>query len=130
MNSYVRAIQNYNRVLDATKSIKPLANAKESTAANILREGDNIKILNLSSQNKPFFPKILSDVFTAETRKIEKARKKIADIFKISPKGDPVGASLVKLTDILNTTKIALLQITALREKFVNAYQEIIKMPL
>ncbi len=132
----IQAIQAYNKVLKASQGIKPQESlrAAENTM-NVLRAGDNLEVVSIGKQGSPvrLFPEVLGDVVKEQTKKIKFADRRVKNL--VSSEDEEGGSSsgggdLIEIMAAVNESEMALQIVVAARDRFINSYQEIMKMPL
>ncbi len=134
--SNIQGIEAYNKVLKASRGMKPQESmqAAEQTM-NVLRQGDNLEVVSIGKQPSmpKLFPEILSEVAREQTKKIKIADKRIKNLISNSEDGEEGGGSAGDLLEVMaavNESEMALQVVISARDRFINSYQEILKMPL
>jgi flagellar hook-basal body complex protein FliE len=129
----IHGIEAYNRVMNASKGVRPQeAMQAAEQSIKVLRSGDDLEVVSIgkpSAASPAAFPEILNEVVKEQTRKIKLADKKVTENLK-SPEGGVEGGSLVEIMAAVNESEMALQIVIAARDRFINSYQEILKMPL
>lgn len=128
VTQYNEATAAYKRAMQASKNIKPEERdnqdkfVRSTSEQSILRKGDDLD-LRVNQTSAPSFSEVVNKLFKAKVKKIEDAEVKSLDAIK-----GKVG--MVEVMNAVNDSEIVLQQIVTVRDKFVNAYLEILKMPL
>lgn len=133
INSNIHGIEAYNKVLKASRGIRPQESMQAAEQSmNILRAGDNLEVVSIGKQvaAPKLFPEILSDVFREQTRKIKVADRRVKNIISADDEGGASGGDLIEVMAAVNESEMALQVVIAARDRFINSYQEILKMPL
>ncbi len=128
----INGIEAYNKVLKASRGMKPQESIQAAEQSmNILRAGDNIEVVSIGKVTPAkMFPEILSEVVKEQSRKIKIADKKIHNNISADAEGNASGSDLVEVLAAVNESEMALQIVIAARDRFINSYQEILKMPL
>lgn len=132
--SNIQGIEAYNRTLKASKNIKPQEAMKAAEQSmNVLRAGDNLEVVSLGKSvaaTPSLFPEVLNEVVKEQTKKIRVADRKIKNNIAQAEEGEASGGGLVEVMAAVNESEMALQVVIAARDRFINSYQEILKMPL
>lgn len=136
IKDYKEAAQAYSKAMQSSKNgsknIKDPQNNQDrfvksnpvNASQNVLRQGDNLDLFVKSTANTaPSFSLVVKEILKEKINKIKTAEKKSLDAVKGK-------AGMVEVMNAVNESEIALQQIVTIRDKFVNAYLEILKMPL
>lgn len=127
----VRGLDAYNQVLQNNKQITPSKDQLALQPTMVLRHGDNLEILASEATNKPSFEKFLDQAVYSEVAKIKNSGKKVNEFLNLNPSEEVgAGVDLVGLVASVNASEMALQTLVSVREKLINAYQDIMKMPL
>lgn len=120
----------YNKVLSASKNLKPSqAMDVAQQQMNILRIGDNIEI-NSRPSAQPSFPEVLTDIVVNKAQMIRKPDVVVKNSFRPNENGQVLGANNIQMLQALNEADATLMLVQAARNNIVNAFHDIIKMPL
>lgn len=129
----ISAVAAYQRALEASKKIQP---SKAPMA--ILRQGDNLQTfgtqdsVSIGSTSQPkaasFGAVLEQELIKAPINKIKSASRTMFEIAKSS--GTELGPNLVQLVEATDRAQMTVNAMVAVRDKIINAYQEILKMPL
>lgn len=96
---------------------------------NVLRLGDQIDVVD-NSASRPSFGEVLTAAMEPEIKKVQRAEVATKSAFSITPNGSVQGPDLVGMISALNEASSALdLGINA-RDRMLNAWMEIFKMPI
>lgn len=126
--SNIQASQAYHKAIKQNQGIVPsqeLKNAEQQM--NVLRLGDDMIVNKV--QKPQSFPDILKDVISKEIGKVSAGEKKV----KSSLRGaldDSQPYDQLQIMSALNESEVALQLIVGGRDKLVNAFNDILKMPL
>jgi flagellar hook-basal body complex protein FliE len=126
--SDISGIKIYNKILEANKSIKASAfdNAVKKQM-NVLRQGDNLEVVaNNNTTPTQSFADIVSTLVQQSTNKIT-AASKVVDIALNDPNNK---VDSMQIMAAINDAQIALDEIIAIRDKFIDAYKTILNMPV
>lgn len=131
----INGIEAYNKVLKASRGMKPQESMQAAEQSmNILRAGDNIEVVSIGKQVSPtkLFPEILSAVAKEQSNKIKLGARTIKSAISSDDEegGSSSGGDLIEIMAAVNESEMALQIVIAARDRFINSYQEILKMPL
>ena len=100
---------------------------QKSTTSNpglsVLRQGDNLDIISKKASSNPSFTTVVQELFRERLKKIKSGEAK-------SLKGIRGKAGMLEVMEAVNESEVALQQVLVIRDKFVNAYTDILKMTL
>ncbi len=117
-----QAVNAYNRALNNNKGLAPSKEQQQiAQPLNVLKTGDVIDIV--SKQSSGSFPGVVNEILAPQIKKIQEGEIKTKKAVK--SKGD-----LVEVMAAVNLAETALDTVITVRDKLINAYQEILKMPL
>ncbi|AIF81545.1 flagellar hook-basal body protein FliE [endosymbiont of Acanthamoeba sp. UWC8] len=120
-NHFNKAVNAYNKALTNNKAIAPSKEQQQiAQPLNVLRAGDVIDVVSKQSAS---FSGLVSEIVAPQIKKIQEGEKKSTKV--INSKED-----LVEVAAALNKAEGALHLLVTVRDKVINAYQEILKMPL
>ncbi len=130
----INGIEAYNKVMKASRGMKPQESMQAAEQSmNILRAGDNIEVVSIGKQVSPtkLFPEILSAVAKEQSNKIKLGARRIKSAISSDDEGgSSSGGDLIEIMAAVNESEMALQIVIAARDRFINSYQEILKMPL
>ena len=130
VGSTQQAVQAYNRVLQANKGM-PASSAMEVAKQSVKMSQIAGAIDNVTlSSSKNLFSAVVTDVVKKQTQKIKKAERTIRSSITPDSKGVPDGGDLISVMAAVNESQMALETIVTIRDKFVSAYETILKMPI
>lgn len=120
-----QGLEAYRRVKQRAASITPSSSSHsiDQQAMNILRAGDKIDIVRAKDEAK--FDNIVNSILAPQIQKINAAEQSAVQSIQ-----DIKNADTLSTAASINQAILALETITALRDKVINAYQEIMRMPL
>jgi flagellar hook-basal body complex protein FliE len=135
ISSNIQGIEAYNKVLKASRGMKPQESMQAAEQSmNILRAGDNLEVVSIGKQAAmpKLFPEILSEVAKEQSKKIKIADRRIKNAISSDDEegGSSSGGDLIEIMAAVNESEMALQVVVAARDRFINSYQEILKMPL
>ncbi len=117
-------INSRNSVADAGINDQIYKQQRQNTSQNILRAGDVIDVVNNSKANiVPKFTTFMRSLAQAKLRKIRSAEE-------YSDKALKGQASMMEVMTATNEAELILQQVLTVRDKFVSAYMEVLRMPL
>jgi flagellar hook-basal body complex protein FliE len=120
--NFNQGVNAYNKALSNAKGLMPSKGTEKiAPTMNVLRAGDNIDV-NVQSA-KHSFPSIIKEIVTPPIQQIKQGEVQ-------TKKAIVSGADHIEVMSSLNSAETALETVIAVRDKFINAYLDILKMPL
>ncbi|MDX1916552.1 MAG: flagellar hook-basal body complex protein FliE, partial [Rickettsiaceae bacterium] len=93
---------------------------------DVLRLGDDMVV---KADKKASFPDVLQEILGKEVNKVSLAEKRVKNSLR-STLDDSQSFDQLEIMSALNESETALQIVIAARDRFINSYQEIMKMPL
>jgi flagellar hook-basal body complex protein FliE len=132
MVGQISAVTAYRKAIEANKNIQASVEAQLKLAKPraILRQGDDLTVL--SPQAAPavssFGAVLNNELLQNPVNKIGSASKTMFEVAKAD--GKELGPNLVELVEAVDTAQITINTMVKVRDLFISAYQEIMRMPI
>ncbi|MDF3048212.1 MAG: flagellar hook-basal body protein FliE [Candidatus Midichloriaceae bacterium] len=134
MVGQISAVTAYRKAIEANKNIQASVEAqlKLSKPRAILRQGDDLTVLSPQAVAAPvvktFGAVLNNELIQNPVNKIGSASKTMFEVAKAD--GKELGPNLVELVEAVDTAQITINTMVKVRDLFISAYQEIMRMPI
>ena len=135
IQSFTQASNAYRKALESSKNASKIAgsDSKDQIVSSakqfsgVLRSGDVIDANGAKDGTAISFSEVIQGITKQKFEQVKKADRKIQSVIDDNDQSE---TNLVDVMSAVNESEVALQQIITIRDKFINAYQDIIKMPL